>query len=541
MTPTLAENVFLISLYKPVLFGAVVGLWAYALAYIDKDLKYYYLPRETWNSIHTAVGFLAFLLWLLIPWFWLGLPIAVLICFSSLIGYHFYRNTKVKPADRWRMSLDSFRQKWDEAQQQRMQQRASVSMLDQSGKALPVPTGEDPRVPVHEALENLLEFALPRRAERIDMLADANQTQIVVQIDGVKYPQSKLEPVLGIGLIDYLKQHAGLDVQDRRRKLKGSLEVSVSDMGKQKFAIVTSGTTQGLSLSITVNPDLHSLMKFDELGLLESQKEALVPALEENTRSVIVVAPPRHGLSTTLNSLLDRHDPYTQNITTLEQDLILELEGVAHNKIAVGGDAPTVPQQFKTILLREPRVVMISQLTDPEVAKMIPPHADEMRFYVGLRQADSFTALRAWVQALGDPQKAVDSVSVVIAQRLIRKLCTTCRAPYQPDPQILRKLNLPPDRVKQLFKHSGQVMVKEELEPCPDCLGLGYRGRFAIFEVMILDDQARQFVAAGQMDQARAHLRKNRMMYLQEAALTRVVEGVTSISEITRVLSGDKK
>ncbi len=541
MTPIPAESVFLMSLYKPLLLGVLVGLWAYALAYIDKDLRYFFLPRQTWNMVHMGTGALGFLLFLLIPLFWIGLPLALLVCLSSLVGYHFYRNTKVKPGDRWRMSLDSFRQRWDDAQRAKQMQRATVNFIGADKKPKPVPVGEDARAPIHEALENLLEFALPRRAERIDMLADASQTEIVVTIDGVKYPQTKLEPQLGIGLIDYLKEHAGLDVQDRRRKLQGKVTVNVSDMGQQKFEITTSGTTQGVMLGIAINPQLRAFLKFDELGLLPSQKEALVAALEDNLRCVIAVAPPRHGLTTTLYSLVDRHDPYTQNIMTLEPEIALELEGVSHGKIAAGPEAPSLAQQLRTLLLKEPRIVLLSQLADAEAAKLIPPHVEEMRFYIGLRQADTFTALRAWAQALGDAKLAADSVSAIIAQRLIRKLCLTCRMAYQPDPAILKKLNLPADRVKQLYKHSGQVVVKEQTEPCPDCLGLGYKGRTAIFEVMLLDDAARRFIHEGQLDQARAHLRKNRMLYLQESALTKVVEGVTSISEITRVLAGEGK
>lgn len=538
--PTLAETAVLFSIYKPILFGAIIGLWAYAVSYIDKDLDYFYMPRHMWNGINMAVGVLALFLWLVVPWFWLGLPLMVLMTVGGFVGYHFFRNKHVPPKARWRMSLDSFRQKWDEAQRARMQQRSSVAMVMPGGQPSVMPTGEDPRVPIHEALENLVEFALPRRAERIDMLADANETAISVTIDGVQYPQAKLEARLGLGLIDYLKEHAGLDVQDRRRKQVGKLDMVVADMGKQKIEITTSGTTKGLVLSAFINPHLRSYLKFNELGLLESQMQQITPSLEENCRGVLVVCPPRHGLTTTLLALVERHDPYTQNIMTLEPEIAHELEGVAHTAIKIGADAPTTGQQLKTLLLREPKIVMISQVTDAESAKQVTLHTDEVRFYMGLRQADAFTALRAWVSAVGDPETAAKSLNIIIAQRLIRKLCVTCRMPYKPDPNILRKLNLPIDKVQQLYKHSGKVMVKEEEETCPDCLGLGYRGRTGVFEVMVLDDQARQFIASGQVDHARSHLRKNRMLYLQESALTKVVEGVTSISEITRVLAADK-
>ncbi|MCC6580417.1 MAG: Flp pilus assembly complex ATPase component TadA [Phycisphaeraceae bacterium] len=541
MNASLTLAVVMLSIYKPILLGIVVGLWAYAVGYLDKDRKYFYLPQQMWNGIFIGAGALAVLFWLLIPWFWLGFVLAVLMMAGSFAGYHFYRNKHVPPSAQWRMSLDSFRARWDEAQKKRLASKATVAVIGPDGKPANVPMGEDPLVPVHEALENLIDFALPRRAERIEMLADASQTVINVQIDGVKYPQTTLEPKIGMGLIDYLKQHAGMDVQDRRKKVSGKLAMLVSDMGKQKFELSTSGTTQGVALNLVVNPDLRRSIKFDDLGLLESQKQQLMPALEDNLRTVLVVCPPHQGMTTTLNSLTERHDPYTQNIMTLEQEIGLELEGVTHTVIKTGADTPSVSQQFKSLLLREPRVVLLSLLSDPDTAKLIPAYAEEMRFYVGLRQTDAFTALRAWIGAIGDTEQAVKGLGVIIAQRLLRKLCTTCRVPYQPDPEILRKLNLSADKVQQLYKHSGQVLVKEQLEPCPDCLGLGYRGRTGVFEVMVLDDEARNLIKAKQLEQARSYLRKQRMLYLQETALTKVVEGVTSISEITRVLAGDGK
>jgi type II secretory ATPase GspE/PulE/Tfp pilus assembly ATPase PilB-like protein len=145
--------------------------------------------------------------------------------------------------------------------------------------------------------------------------------------------------------------------------------------------------------------------------------------------------------------------------------------------------------------------------------------------------------MRAWVKAVGDPKLGADALVAVLSQRLVRKLCTTCRVPYRPDPEALRKLNLPADRVAQLYKHSGQVLVKKEMQPCPACLGVAYSGRIGVFEVMVLDDQARALIVAGQLDQLRAYLRKQKMLWLQEAALARVVDGTTSIAEITRVLS----
>ncbi|MDX1683564.1 MAG: hypothetical protein R3336_10610, partial [Phycisphaeraceae bacterium] len=165
----------------------------------------------------------------------------------------------------------------------------------------------------------------------------------------------------------------------------------------------------------------------------------------------------------------------------------------------------------------------------------------DTRFYVGMTMTDTFQALRAWAKAVGDLQSASRTLVAITAQRLVRRLCTACRSPYQPDPAALRKMNLPAENVDKLFKQSGKVILNDKEQTCPKCMGIGYQGRVAVFEIMALDDDARDLIAAGELDQLRSHLRKQEMMYLQEAALAKVIAGETSISEVTRVFSEKKK
>jgi type II secretory ATPase GspE/PulE/Tfp pilus assembly ATPase PilB-like protein len=185
---------------------------------------------------------------------------------------------------------------------------------------------------------------------------------------------------------------------------------------------------------------------------------------------------------------------------------------------------------------------MVSKMSDVPTAKVIAGSASEIRFYAGMRGEDTFSTLKAWIKAIGNAKDAAAALGAILSPRLVRKLCPRCRIPFKPDPAALQKMNLPPDKVQQLYKPGGKVIVKKDIEePCPDCMGMGYRGRTGVFEVMVLDDEARKLIAQGQLDQLRAHLRKQKMLWLQEAALTRVVEGVTAIAEIGRALAKEEK
>mgnify|MGYP001232507603 CR=1 FL=1 len=532
----IADSAILLSIYKPILFLAFVCLWGYAVAWLDKDLRMFHMPRQMWNGIFIGVGVLSLFLWLVIPFFWLGVLLVVLLNIGTFVGFHFYRNTKVPDERQWNISLDPFRTKLEAYQHAQAQKAASVRLMDKSGKPIDVPLQNDPLAPVHAVFAQLMEFSIPRGASRIDVVTDATQTTLVAHIDGVPYPQPNIEPAQGLALTDYLKHHAGLDIQDRRRKQKGSLKVDADVLGKHKLQLTTSGNNRGVAMAIEINPGGLSDRKIADLGLTPTQLAQLKPVLEQNTMAVLATAPAGQGLTTTLYTLAGTHDPYTQQIIAMDDNFEIELEGVNNEPIKTSADAPPLAQQINTIMLREPQILLLGQLTDPDSAKILAKFTQETRMYLGLRQADSMLALRAWIQAVGDAKLASNGVAAVINQRLIRSVCPTCRLAYTPDANMLKKLNLPADQATQFFKHSGQVLVKNEPQVCPNCHGIGYKGRIAVFEVMVLDDEARALAGAGQFDQLRTHLRKNRMMLLQEAALQKVVEGRTTISEITRVL-----
>ena len=409
-----------------------------------------------------------------------------------------------------------------------------------NGTAIEVPGGDDPEGPAHEILEQLMDFSFQRGADRLEVGTDANSATISVRVDGVKYPQPSVEPSLAVALIDYLKQHAGMDTHDHRRKQRGRLLITAGQYGSHQLTVASAGSTRGLNMVVEIDRREASLMPLDRLGLLESQQQQLQSVLDDARHIVIVACPAHHGMTSTLLSLVNRHDPYTLSVTTLEEEVEIELEGVTHETIEPGSDARSVERRLSAILRSDPAVIMLNRLLHASHARVIADAATDVRFYLGLRQDDTFAALKVWLKAVGDSDMAAKALGAIVSQRLVRKLCSTCRIAYKPDPNVLQKLNLPAERVPQLYRHSGQVLVgKERTQTCPTCHGMGYRGRIGIFEVMCLDDDARRILAIGQIDHFRAHLRRNKMLYLQESSLLKVVEGLTSISEITRALSGE--
>ncbi len=543
MLPLLAQAdayVFL-SIPKTLLLLLTMGGWGWVVSRLDKDLETLFLQRQLWNGVQLLAAVVALLLWLVIPFFIVGWLLALIVMGMTIVGYVFYRNSQVEPHARWKLSTDMFTKKMEVVQANKAQRQATVHLLNKDGTRKPVPSGETPFVDAHVHFEDLMVFALPRKSDRVDLGVGANgQTAVSVSIDGIRYPQQGLDAKAVVSMIDYLKSMYDLEVEDRRKKQAAAFQIHAGEHGVHTVALTTSGSTRELMMTLKLDPDMRAGVGLGKLGLLEAQRQALDPLVATRKGIVLVTAPSGQGLTTTLYSLMHEHDPYQYSIVTIEDELAYEIEGVNHNVAEVGADGATLNRKLGAIVRQDPQVVMLGKLFDPQMARTVAPLAAEARIYVGLREEDTFAALRAWIKAMGEPKAAAAGLSAIIAQRLVRKLCPTCRTPYKPDPEALRKLNLPADKVQQLFKQSGQVSIKGKAQTCPACQGMAYRGRTGVFEVMALDQQARQMIAAGQLDQLRAYLRKNRMVWLQETALAKVVDGTTSIAEVTRALASQK-
>ncbi len=534
MPYTSINAVILVSLFKPVLMIAVLLLWGRWATYLDKEAEYYYMPRTALNLAQAGAALAAFTAWLLIPIFWLGLPVALGILIAAGVVFAVLRNAKVPAEARWDMSLGFLREML-QARRQAVAAKDARMRFVSKGVYSEIPLADQPEYAAHMAMETVLVPAFERGAQRVVVQLAGQQAVIQHEVDAVNYKHDPPAPQEALAMIKYLQANAGMDNQDLRRKQIGQCRIEAKDIAGHDLLITTSGSTRNVQM--TIDFDLEKQLKFDldQLGLLPAQIEPLQGVLHSEERVVLVACPPRSGRTTALYTLLRQHDPYMLDIHTIEKRVELQLNGVSQHELE---DRP-MGKTLHSLFLRDPKVVMVSHIADKETPGVIAKAAaDQRRVYVGIPGADTMTALRAWAKSLGDLKQAGDSLAAIISPRLVRKLCPACKQAYQPDAAALKKLNLPADRIRELYKASGSITVEDKSQPCEMCHGLGYRGLAGVYEVMIFDDAAREFLAQDALVPLRNHLRKNKMLLHQEVALAKVVEGLTSISEVMRVLSG---
>lgn len=535
-----ADFYFLVNPFTPLIALVILMGWAWLVSSrLDKDAQYYHFKREQWNLAHLIAGTLGLAtMFAPVPeawWIGVGLVGGTIVMFSTVLTYWVYRNRNVPEKERFYLSLDSMRRNMQQRKAQRAARAATISIVDSKGAKRIPPAKEDARFPVHLAMEELVAPAILARAGTIEVVpAKGGMYQISQIVDGVRYKRDPLDGVTGSAVIDYLKEMAGVDVADKRRKQRGDFGL---DLGADyhEARLHTAGSSAGQSMVLEFNVKQRVNIKPADLGLLSKQLTALDELVRDPHGIVLVAAPADGGRTTTLYSLLRRHDAFTTNIRTLELEQFLQLDGVGHAEFDPTGEDADFAIQLRSMLRRDPNIVMISDLVSPQTAlEAAAPGMGGPLIYVGLRAESGLEAIATWLKAVGDLQKGAAPLRGVIFERLVRKLCD-CKIAYRPPAEQLKKLGLPADQVRQLFNPSGKIVDRNREETCPQCGGLGYRGQSGVFEIMIFDNEARALIAKGDLNGLKTHMRRLGGFTLQQAGLRKAIEGVTSIDEIIRI------
>ena len=176
---------------------------------------------------------------------------------------------------------------------------------------------------------------------------------------------------------------------------------------------------------------------------------------------------------------------------------------------------------------------------------MLTPAAADKLIMLGMKADSSLQALAKWVKLAADTrQQAVKLLRAVTNQVLLRKLCPQCREAFRPAKDLLARLNLPAEKIDKFYRPPTKPLTDEKGNPivCPTCRGTGYYGRTGAFEMLELNDEIRELILSNApLQRIKAACRRNKMLYLQEQALRKVIEGVTDIGEVIRVSKGKQQ
>jgi type II secretory ATPase GspE/PulE/Tfp pilus assembly ATPase PilB-like protein len=508
-------------------------------------------PELPWKLGSAGVFAVMLLFFFLMPSFWIALPINLVIAGGMIGAFWAIRVKALGPAGHlFKGAIQAAGNVSRGMEERKNARQVQLTYLRSDGSAIPLPSPTDPLAAGLGVADSLIIQALMRRAEIVDLAPAQENYTLSMITDGMPAPQSPLDRASAEAAVQAFKVLAGLSAEERRRPQTGNFRSRDAEGTTIVWTVRTTGSMQGERVILAANEKGQWSIPLEQLGMT-SEQLAEVKKLAADTAGLVLVAAPRgHGRSTTLYSLLRQHDAFTNSVQTLEVNPQAEIEGVTVNRFdtRAGADA-SYSKQLQSLMLKDPNVLLVSQVPDNATADLITRYAggsgdaEPHRVYTTVPAADSFAALELWQSLNSNKTQAANSLRMIISQRLVRILCPTCKIPYQPDEATMKRLNLPVGRNLQSFKANTEPMVdrKGNQITCPDCAGIGFRGRTGIFEVLVVNDEIKRAMSSGvNVNQIRVMARKNNLLLLVEHGIRKFATGVTAINEVTRVISGDK-
>ncbi len=525
--------------------------WAAAAQWIDRDTDVVKTKREQWNMIVLAGGAVAYLVYFIPPWsgglFMLGTTFWLLIAGGSMLAYLVHRNSRVVPDARI-FTPGHVKRLFTRGADRKVtsEKGLRVRISDHAGKFVESPRDAD-EAKSFNAAQDFLYDSLWKRAADVEMVGGKEGYRVLYRIDGVAIEKPDgLSPEDAERLIRYFKKLAGLNVEEIRRPQTGKMQAALlSQAGDApRTEVRTSGTTAGERLSLHTQSG-PTLMRFHDLGLAAPRQEVLKQCLGKSSGILLVTAPPRHGMTTTQYAILRSHDAYMNNIHALERRKLLDLDNITQQIYEGANTDVNYARMLQSVLRREPDIVMVGECEDRDTAKIAArAAADDRKIYLGLHAKDTFDALAKLVTMVEDGAMIAKALLGITNQRLVRVLCKDCREAFQPDAATLKKLNIPADKIEKFYRPPTEQKLNKRGKPivCATCQGTGYVGRTGIFEVLAVDAAVAKLIAEGSaIEKIKGQCRKNKMYYLQEEALLKVIDGTTSMNEVLRCLGGGDK
>ena len=402
-----------------------------------------------------------------------------------------------------------------------------IDLLKKDGRSAFDMHGDDAMSTNVLAARKMLVDAMIVEATDIHFEPNEKQYTVRLRVDGVLQTASVFPLEAGRGVISALKVLADMDITERRRPQDGTFSAVFND-GKYDMRAACTPTSYGEKMVIRVLKSSGGMLKtgLANIGIRKSILAQLRDVIHKPYGMFLVTGPTGSGKTTTVYASLSEIDAAQHNITTIEDPVEYRLDGIT--QISVNSAAGvTFASILRSVLRQDPDVLLVGEIRDKETAEIACQAALTGHFVFSTLHANDTVATITRMLDLGlDATLIQTAVTAVLGQRLARKLCTQCRQAVAPPPDLLQKLGIKPTAVKHIYKERG----------CKACGNTGFKGRVGLHELLVMNDDIRGLIVPQpSMQDLRAAARRNKTRSLQTDGMLKVVEGITSISEVVRV------
>lgn len=381
--------------------------------------------------------------------------------------------------------------------------------------------------PAMRLVSQTISSAVAKQASDIHIEPQSGDTAVRIRVDGMLRDLIRVPRSLQSSVVSRIKILADMDIAERRAPQDGRFMVKFGG-SKIDLRVSTLPTQYGEKVVMRLLQTDAPLQQFENLGLAPTTVAELRRIISLPQGMLLVTGPTGSGKSTTLYSALTTLRKPTVNIITVEDPVEYALPGI--NQVQVNTKAGlTFANCLRSILRQDPNVIMVGEIRDKETAEIALKAAQTGHFVLSTLHTNDSVAAVSRLLDLGVPGFMIAaSVSGIIAQRLVRRLCS-CKSEMAASPAYRSRL----------IEAGLSELPESQVVPvgCDVCDGTGYKGRVGVYELLVLNDGIRSAVRDGaRNDEMRNLARSNGMKMMQEYALERVREGLTTIEEISRVI-----
>jgi type IV pilus assembly protein PilB len=388
--------------------------------------------------------------------------------------------------------------------------------------------------PIVRLVDSLIVGAIERRASDIHIETGDREVLAKYRIDGVLYPAlDPLDKKHHDTILSRVKVMAELDIAEKRVPQDGRFRLRVAGR-KIDFRVSIMPQVHGEDAVIRVL-DKESLsaefrrLRLDVLGFSGTELRKIRKYVTEPYGMVLVTGPTGSGKTTTLYAALSEIATPEDKIITIEDPVEYQVPGVTQVPVNEKKGL-TFARGLRSILRHDPDKIMVGEVRDPETAQIAVQSALTGHLVFTTVHANNvFDVIGRFVHMGVEPYNFVSALNCILAQRLVRLLCASCKRPAAPDPELMRASGLDPEVYGtglQLFEPAG----------CEHCGGTGFHGRTAVAELLEMSDRMRQLILERRpVSELKQAAREDGMTFLREAAVEKVLSGQTTLREINKV------
>jgi general secretion pathway protein E len=390
----------------------------------------------------------------------------------------------------------------------------------------------DDAAPIIKLVNGLLSQAVKDRASDIHIEVFERELVVRFRVDGMLYDVLSPPKRFHAAITSRVKVMSGLNIAEKRLPQDGRIRVRIAGRDIDiRVSVIPTAFGERIVLRLLDRAQALVDVNLDRLGFSGDNMRRIDRLIRQSHGIILATGPTGSGKTTTLYACLSRINSPEKNIITIEDPIEYQLHGVGQMQVNPKIDL-TFASGLRSILRQDPDVIMVGEIRDSDTAEIaIQAALTGHLVFSTLHTNDSFGALTRLVDMGIEPFLVSSSVMAVLAQRLVRVLCPDCREPYLPPESELNRIGLDP---------SGWSGPVYRAKGCRACRNTGFRGRTAVHELMVVDDEVRELVMKkADASSIRRVCTSKGMKVLRQDGTERVGAGQTTIEELLRVTQED--